>query len=49
MAEKTNIFLASSSELAKDRERFEIFIGRENSRLIEKGIYLRIPLYKYVE
>lgn len=36
------IFLASSKELEKDRDNFEIFIGRENSELIKKGIYIQL-------
>jgi len=46
MPEKTKIFLASSSELAKDREKFEIFISRENSRLVDKGIYLELVIWE---
>ncbi len=40
------IFLASSSELKTDREQFEIFINRENNKLIEKGIYLKLELWE---
>ena len=40
------IFLASSSELKEERERFEIFIGRENKRLNEKGIFLRLDIWE---
>ena len=36
------IFLASSSELEKDRNDFEILINRENSKFIEKGIFLKL-------
>jgi hypothetical protein len=46
MPEKTKIFLASSSELAEDREKFEIFISRENNRLVDKGIYLELVIWK---
>ena len=34
------IFLASSSELADDRDRFEIFISRKNDQLVQKNILL---------
>ncbi|NOQ25006.1 MAG: GTP-binding protein [Bacteroidales bacterium] len=40
------IFLASSSELQTDREQFEIFINRENNRLVEKGIFLKLELWE---
>ena len=36
------IFIASSSELKEDRDLFRKFIGQENDRLHEKGIYLEI-------
>ncbi|MCD4723636.1 MAG: hypothetical protein K8R63_02250 [Bacteroidales bacterium] len=39
------IFLASSSELKKDREQFEIFINRETNRLHEEGIFLKLELW----
>lgn len=37
---KIKIFLASSSELKDDRDRFEIFIRRKNDELIDRSIYL---------
>lgn len=37
---KTTIFLASSSELASDRDRFEIFIGRKNKELVGRQVFL---------
>ncbi len=40
------IFLASSSELEDDRKEFEIFINRENKRLIEKGIFIKLELWE---
>ena len=40
------IFLASSKELKNDREQFEIFIARENNRLIEDGIYLNLAVWE---
>lgn len=52
MAERTNsikkikIFLASSLELKHEREQFEIFINRENKRLIETGVFLELELWE---
>ncbi|SRX74499.1 hypothetical protein [Aequorivita antarctica] len=40
------IFIASSSELKEDRDDFEIFIGRENKRLVDKGIFLDLELWE---
>ena len=40
------IFLASSKELAVDRNEFEIFIGRENKRLIKQGIFIRLEIWE---
>lgn len=40
------IFLASSSELKDDREHFEIFINRENKKLIKKRIFLELILWE---
>lgn len=40
------LFLASSSELKKDREQFEIFINRENKILNEKGIFIRLEIWE---
>ena len=37
-----NIFLASSSELLKDREQFELFIGRRNKSCGKKGLALEL-------
>jgi tetratricopeptide (TPR) repeat protein len=36
------IFLASSEELRTDRDQFEIFIGRENQRLTEQNLFLKL-------
>lgn len=36
------IFIASSSELADDREDFRLFISKENDRLHKQDIYLQI-------
>ncbi|WP_298510069.1 COR domain-containing protein [uncultured Kordia sp.] len=52
MAERTGnlkiikIFLASSYELKPEREQFEIFINRENKRLIEKGTFLKLEIWE---
>ncbi|MBX2890445.1 MAG: hypothetical protein KF734_05925 [Saprospiraceae bacterium] len=40
------IFLASSSELRDDRERFEIFINRQNKELIKEGIFLNLEIWE---
>lgn len=36
------IFIASSSELKEDRDKFLMFISRENNRLSKEGVYLEI-------
>jgi hypothetical protein len=36
------IFLASSSELRGDRDKFELYFRQQNDQLLEKGIYLKI-------
>ncbi|MDR4499250.1 MAG: NACHT domain-containing protein [Candidatus Scalindua sp.] len=47
MATKTiKIFLASSSELSKDREQIELFISRENDDLIEKQIWFKLVVWE---
>ena len=43
---KISIFLASSEELKEDREKFEIFINRENKEYIEKGIFLKLEIWE---
>ena len=40
------IFLASSAELKYEREQFELFINRENKRLHERGIFLRLEIWE---
>ena len=40
------IFLASSSELKDDREKFEIFINRENKQLNNEGVFLKLELWE---
>jgi len=41
-----NIFLASSKELEAERKSFEIFISRENTRLVGEGIFLRLNIWE---
>jgi len=41
------IFLASSSELEKDRKEIREFISVENDRLIDEGIYLKLIQWEY--
>lgn len=43
---KIKIFLASSSELQKEREQFEIFINRENKELYDKGVFLHLEQWE---
>ncbi|MEM6379212.1 MAG: COR domain-containing protein, partial [Bacteroidota bacterium] len=40
------IFLASSEELKKEREQFEIFIHRQNQTLYKEGIFLQLQLWE---
>ena len=40
------IFLASSSELKRDREQFEIFINRKNKEYIKKGLFLELVIWE---
>ncbi|MDP8033789.1 DUF1704 domain-containing protein [Pasteurella atlantica] len=40
------IFLASSNELKKDRENFEIFIGRKNKIYNNQGIFLELRIWE---
>jgi hypothetical protein len=43
------IFVASSSELIDDREKFELFIGRRNNLLSKKGIRLEVVLWEFFQ
>jgi hypothetical protein len=43
---RKKIFLASSEELKKDREQFEIFINRKNKDWIAKGIFLHLIIWE---
>ena len=40
------IFLASSRELAVDRNEFEIFINRENKKMIEQNTFLHLEIWE---
>ncbi|WP_162342700.1 tetratricopeptide repeat protein [Cyclobacterium salsum] len=40
------IFLASSYELQPEREKFEIFIGRQNKRLQKRNVQLRLEIWE---
>ena len=40
------IFLASSKELKDDRNAIEVFIGRENKRLKESGVFLQLDIWE---
>jgi hypothetical protein len=46
MATKKKLFLASSSELKEDRQQFEIYIGRKNKELINKGIFIDLIIWE---
>lgn len=41
------IFLASSAELAPEREKIEIAINRKNKELHEKGIFLHLAVGRW--
>ena len=43
---KTRLFLASSSELLDDRNKFEIFINRKNKEWYKKGIFLELIIWE---
>ena len=40
------LFLASSSELEKDRREVEIWVRRENKKLVKRGLYLDLDLWE---
>src|ERR1700754_127663 len=44
--QKVKIFLASSAELEKDRNGFEIFINRKNKELFDKKIFLELIIWE---
>ncbi|TQV89534.1 COR domain-containing protein [Aliikangiella coralliicola] len=41
------IFLASSQELADERDAFDLFLRRENDRLIKQGVYIKVIRWEY--
>jgi internalin A len=41
-----DLFLASSSELKIDREQVEIWVNRENKKLVKKGFFLNLNLWE---
>jgi hypothetical protein len=43
---KTKIFLASSSELKEDREKFEILINRKNQQWHDRGAFLDLEAWE---
>src|SRR6186713_22911 len=43
---RIKIFLASSSELKTERDQFEIFINRENKRLVDRGVFLELIVWE---
>jgi len=46
MMKTYSIFLASSFELRPEREKFEIFIGRQNKRLVKKNVLLQLDIWE---
>ncbi len=40
------IFLASSAELQKDREKFELFINRKNKQWVARGLFLHLVIWE---
>ncbi len=43
---KKKVFLASASELAEDRREFEVFVGRENKKWVDRGVFLDLVLWE---
>lgn len=41
------LFLASSSELERDRERFEIAVNRKNKLLVPQGVFLHLSVWEH--
>lgn len=46
MTRTHKIFLASSNELAADRQAFEIFIARRNKEWVQKGVFLKLVIWE---
>src|SRR5690349_13305082 len=41
-----SIFLASSAELKKDRDEFQIFINDKNKDWVNKGVFLKLIMWE---
>ncbi len=41
------LFLASSMELAEERDEFELFLRRENDRLHNQGLYIKVTRWEH--
>lgn len=46
MVQRFKVFLASSAELADDRQAFEILINRKNKAWVGKGVFLELVLWE---
>jgi hypothetical protein len=46
MIDKKKVFLASSEELAADRQGFEIFIARRNKDWVDKGVFIDLIVWE---
>lgn len=40
------LFLASSSELEEDRQKVQLWVGRENKKLHDKGLFLKLHVWE---
>jgi hypothetical protein len=47
MIDKKKVFLASSAELADDRQAFELFVNRKNKDWIDKGVFIDLVVWEY--
>ena len=43
---KVRIFLASSSELAEDRQAFERLVNRKNKLWHDRGVFLELQMWE---
>jgi len=43
---RKKLFLASSSELAEDRQAFEIFVNRKNKEWFDKGVFIHLEQWE---
>lgn len=46
MSDQIKIFLASSSELKRDRDEFEKFIGRKNKVLNKQDVFIELVIWE---